>query len=383
MAGSLRPGPRTATRAAFVIAGMVSACWAPLVPFAKARLGVDDAQLGLLLLSFGVGSLFGVGLAGMLAARIGARPVVIAGGAGMCLFLPALALAGTPPMLVPALALFGASLGALDVAMNAHAVEVEAAAGVPLMSGFHALFSLGGIAGAGWMTLALSAQLTPLAATLAAAAAGAALVVIAAFGLLTTRPAAGHAPLLVLPSGLVIVIAALAATSFLAEGAVFDWSALLLVDRHVAAQADAGVGFIVFSIAMTAGRLTGDAVVARLGAPNVLRWGGVLAVAGFAVVLAAPWPAVAIGGFLLVGLGAANIVPVLFSAAGRQTSMPPTLAVAAATSTGYAGILAGPPLLGFVAHALGLPNAFWLLAGLVLIVPLLAGVATRRAQPSR
>ena len=174
-----------------------------------------------------------------------------------------------------------------------------------------------------------------------------------------------------------VVIAALAATMFLTEGAVFDWSALLLVDRGVAGRADAGVGFILFSIAMTAGRLSGDFVVRKLGGRRVLQWGGALAILGLALVLACPFAPLAVGGFLLVGLGAANVVPVLFSAAGRQTSMPPTLAVAAVTSTAYVGVLAGPPVLGFIAHAIGLPTAFWLLTGLLLIVPLLAGTATQ------
>jgi predicted MFS family arabinose efflux permease len=374
MTDAYRPGPRLATRLAFVVAGFTTACWAPLIPFAKARLDVNDAELGLLLLSFGIGSLIGVSAAGLLAARIGARPIVVAGGIGLCALLPALAVAGSPLSLGAPLFLFGASIGALDVAMNAHGVEVERAAGAPLMSGFHALFSLGGFAGAGWMTLALSVGLSPLIGTFAAALTALCLVAVGAAGLLRTRPAR-HERLLVWPTGLVVVIAVLAATMFLAEGAVFDWGALLIVDRRLAGAADAGLGYILFSIAMTAGRLSGDAIVRRLGALRVLRWGGALAVAGLVLVLLCPFAPAAIGGFLLIGLGAANVVPVLFSAAGRQTSMAPALAVAAVTSTAYAGVLTGPPLLGFIAHADGLPAAFWLVTGLLLLVPLLARLA--------
>lgn len=372
-----RPSPRLATRLAFVLAGFISACWSPLIPFAKGRLDVNDAQLGLLLLSFGVGSLLGVGVAGLFATRIGARPLVLAGGLGLCALLPVLSVAASPVTLGGALFLFGASIGALDVAMNAHGVEVEKAAGVPLMSGFHALFSLGGFAGAAWMTLSLRSNISALAATIAAALSGAGLIAWAATGLLKARPPDERAKLFVVPSGLVVVIAVLAAAMFLAEGAVFDWSALLIVDRGVANRADAGVGFILFSIAMTVGRLSGDRVVRRLGSRRVLQWGGGLAILGLVLVLACPFAPLAVGGFLLVGLGAANIVPVLFSAAGGQTSMPPTLAVAAVTSTAYIGVLAGPPVLGFVAHAVGLPAAFWLLTGLLLLVPLLAGTATK------
>ncbi|HEY5288584.1 MAG TPA: hypothetical protein VIJ59_00995, partial [Caulobacteraceae bacterium] len=228
------------------MAGLISGCWSPLIPFAKTRLDVNDAQLGLLLLSFGVGSLLGVSVAGFFATRIGARPIVLAGGLGLCVLLPALSVAESPVTLGSTLFLFGAFMGALDVAMNAHGVEVEKAAGVPLMSGFHALFSLGGFAGAAWMTLSLRSNVSALAATIVAALSGACLIASAAPGLLKARPPDPRVPLFVLPSGLVVVIAVLAESMFLAEGAVYDWSALLIVDRGVASRADAGVGFILF-----------------------------------------------------------------------------------------------------------------------------------------
>ncbi|HTX50057.1 MAG TPA: MFS transporter [Caulobacteraceae bacterium] len=368
--------PRLATRLAFAVAGFVTACWAPLVPFAKARLGVNDAQLGLLLLCAGVGSLIGVSVAGVLSARVGARPVVVCAGAGLCASLPALAASGSPPALGASLLVFGACLGALDVAMNAHGAQVEAAAGAPLMSGFHGLYSLGGAAGAGWTTFALRSHVSPQVSAIIAALAALGLVTVGAFGLNATRPEAPHR-LLVWPTGRVLLIAALAATMFLAEGAVFDWSALLLLERRLTSASEAGVGFMVFSIAMTAGRLVGDRVVRRFGGRGVVQGGALTAVSGFLIVLCCPLAPVAIGGFLLVGLGAANIVPVLFSAAGRQRNMAPTLAVAAVASTGYVGILAGPPTLGFIGHAVGLAAAFWLVTALLALVALAGGAATR------
>ena len=134
--------------------------------------------------------------------------------------------------------------------------------------------------------------------------------------------------------------------------------------------AQGGVGYMIFSVAMTAGRLAGDRVVRRLGEARILCWGGLLTAAGFAVVLTVPVAGIALAGFALVGLGASNIVPVLFSAAGRQTTMPAPLAIAAVTTTGYAGILAGPAGIGLVAQRIGLPGAFWLLAGLMILVTL-------------
>lgn len=352
------------------------AAWAPLAPFAKARTGVDDAAFGLLLLCLGVGSVVAMPVTGHLIGRFGSRPLVLLGGLGVGLLLPLLALAATPVALALALLLFGASLGSLDVAMNAHAVEVEAQSDQPLMSGFHALFSIGGFAGAGGLTLLLTQGLPPAAAGIAAAILTWTAIALAAQGLLRTR-SVDEAPGLAFPRGVVLLLALLAAVTFLAEGAVLDWGALLSARLGLTTPETSGVGYMLFSAAMTIGRLTGDRIVARLGPATVLCLGGGLAVLGFAALLLAPLPALALSGFLLIGLGAANIVPVLFSAAGRQTRMPAGAAVAAVTTIGYAGVLAGPAAIGFVAQATGLANAFWLLAALLLLVPLLAGRAVR------
>src|SRR5690606_13569190 len=143
-----RPATRTATRLAFLVAGFGMACWAPLVPFAKLRVGVEDGELGLLLLCIGLGSISAMIATGPISARLGSKPVIVAGGLALAATLPFLALAATPVALGAALFVFGGALGSIDVAMNIHAVEVERAAARPLMSGFHALFSIGGFAGA-------------------------------------------------------------------------------------------------------------------------------------------------------------------------------------------------------------------------------------------
>lgn len=168
----------------------------------------------------------------------------------------------------------------------------------------------------------------------------------------------------------------LAAITFLAEGALLDWSALLITDKGLVAAAQGGLGYLLFSIAMTAGRLGGDAIAARVGDRSTMFWGGLLAVAGFVMLLAAPIAGVAMAGFLLIGLGASNIVPVLFRRAGAQQAMPSALAVTLITITGYAGHLAGPAGMGFVARSVGLESAFWMLAALLGIVPLCARVVT-------
>ena len=371
-----RPATRLANRLAFLAAGFCVACWAPLIPFAKARLAVNDAQLGLLLLCVGVGSLLAMPITGLLSARIGSRSMILLGGVGMGVLLPVLAVGATPVVMGGALLLFGASLGTLDVAMNAHAVEVEAVAPQPLMSGFHAMYSVGGFAGAGAMTLLLSLAVAPLPAAIASGALTLAAVAWAAPSLLSTRHAAADAPFAI-PKGVVLLIAGLCAATFLVEGAMLDWGALLIAHRRLAPVTEGGLGYMLFSIAMTFGRFTGDAVIARLGPRRVLIGGALVAVAGFVALLATPGGPMALGGFLLIGLGAANLVPVLFSAAGRQRTMPPPMAIAAVTTTGYAGILAGPAMVGFVAQSIGLTAAFWLLAVLMCLPAIFARPATR------
>lgn len=370
-----RPETRLATRLAFLVAGFGLACWAPLVPFAKARLGVDDSVLGILLLCLGAGAVVAMLGAGVLGAKFGSKPIIIAGCLGIVLTLPMLAIATTPWTLGLVLLFFGAAVGSLDVAMNVHAVEVEKASDRPLMSGFHALFSIGGFGGSAVMTLLLSVRMEPFAATLLSSAFMLAATIIAWPRLLKTARAE-KAPLLVMPRGIILMLAGLAAIMFLVEGAILDWSALLITSQGIVEASRGGVGYMLFAIAMTAGRLGGDAVTDKFGDRAILIGGGITALAGFAILLLSSFPWIALAGFVLIGLGAANIVPVFFRLAGSQRVMPPALAIAAVTTTGYAGILVGPAGVGIVADLLGLPAAFWMLAVLLCLVPVCARLVT-------
>lgn len=366
------PLPRAAlaTRLAFLAAGFVMASWAPLIPFAKTQVGATEGVFGLLLLCLGLGSIVAMPLTGYLSARMGARPMILLGGYGLVALLPLLVLAPSVPVLALALAFFGAALGTIDVAMNVHAAEVETRAARPMMSGFHAMWSVGGILGAGGVTALLWIGATPLAAGLAASALALAMMAVATPRFL--RRAAGEPPKLALPRGPVLLLALLAAITFLVEGAVLDWGALLIVARSLMEPAGAGLGYMLFSVAMTIARLTGDRIVAALGQRLVLILGGLTAIAGIALTLAPGMTWVALLGFVLIGLGCANLVPVVFSLAARQPGMAPGLAVAAVTTTGYAGILLGPALVGFVAEISSLAMAFGCLALLMLAFPALA-----------
>ncbi len=349
----------------FFIAGFAVAAWAPLVPYAKARADLNDGLLGLLLLCFGVGAMLTMPLVGALAARFGCRRVIVAATILLILTLPCLATLASPILLAVALFGFGAAIGAIDVTMNIQAIIVERAAGRAMMSGFHALFSLGGIAGAAGFTALLVSGITPLAATLCVVG-GIALALVASVAHLLPYGSARGGPVFALPHGVVLLIGALCFIMFLTEGAVLDWSALFLSATREVDKAYAGLGYAAFALAMTLGRLTGDRIVQRFGGPAILLGGGICAATGFAIATLVPaWP-VALVGYALVGTGCANIVPVLFTSAGRQTVMPEHLAVPAITTFGYAGVLAGPAAIGFVAQATSLTAAFLIVALLLL-----------------
>jgi predicted MFS family arabinose efflux permease len=360
---------KLATRLAFVAAGFGVACWAPLVPFAKTRCHLGDGTMGLVLLLLGAGSIVAMPLAANLSARFSSKPIVLSGGVGLAVILPLLSIVSSPIALGAALFAFGAFLGSLDVAMNLHAVEVERASEQPLMSGFHALFSIGGFLGSGMVTALLSWGIAPGPSTILSSTILVSLILATLPRMLSKRERTKQ-PLFAIPRGVVLVIAVFAAISFLVEGALLDWSALLLVGEHLVSAAHGGLGYMLFSIAMTLSRFAGDGIVARFGNQIVLTFGGVTALLGMCGLLLAPVAWIGLVSFVFVGLGAANIVPILFRLAGTQHTMPKGLAVAALTTAGYAGMLAGPAVIGFLSKEIGLHSAFWFLAALLACVPI-------------
>jgi MFS family permease len=358
-----------ATRMAFGVAGLGNAVWAALVPFAKTRIDISDGALGLLLLCLGIGSIVTMPAAGALVARFGCRNVIIIAILVIVATLPFLATLSALPLLVVTLMLFGAGLGTLDIAMNIQAIIVERAGGRSMMAGFHGLFSLGGIAGAGGMAALLVAGASPLVASLCMSVGILTALAIGAAHLLPYG-ARNDGPAFAIPHGIVLFIGILCLVLFLAEGAVLDWSGVFLTSVRHLAPAYAGLGYAAFATTMTIGRLAGDRVVDRLGHKKIVLIGGLLAAAGFVLAATLPSWQMTMLGCTLIGAGCANIVPVLFSAVGRQNVMPENVAVPAITTLGYAGILAGPVCIGFIAHLSSLPTAFLILAAMLVAVSL-------------
>lgn len=354
-------------RLTFLMSGLCMGAWAPLVPYARTRAGVDDGALGLLLLCLGLGSLVMMPLAGIMNARKGCRFTMHVGIALVLLTLPMLATTHSFAGLMVALTVFGAGCGAVDVTMNVQGVMVERATGRSLMSGFHGLFSLGTIVSAAGMTALLWLGATPL---LASSAVMAALVafVLAAGRQMLGRSGEEGSPIFVRPNRKVLLLGTLCLLAFLAEGAILDWSAVFLTEERGVEHSIAGLGYATFAVMMALGRLSGDRIVLKLGSRVALIGGGLIVVLGFLmVVLITNWWLNLVG-FAVIGAGLANIAPVYLSLAGAQRAMPGELAIAAATSIGYLGILMGPALIGFLAHSTSLSVALLAVASSMIAV---------------
>ncbi len=374
MTTDVRPtASRCAVSALFFVNGAILASWVPYVPMVKQRLGIGDGLLGVVLLFMAIGALGALPFAGTLVGRLGSRTVSVGAGLGLCLSLPLPVLAPTPFLVALALLVFGALNSTLDVAMNAQAVEVEQRRGRALMSSFHAMFSVGGLAGALLSSVIAAAGVRATDHILAAALLGSVAILIARSALIAVAPS--PSPVFVRPTRGLLGLGVLALCALMAEGAIGDWSAVYLMDSRGASQSVAAAGFAAFSLAMAGGRFAGDHVARRLGAACLLRLSGVLATGGLLLALIVKEPVIAIAGFGLVGLGVANLIPVIFSAAGRAYAVAPGHGLAAVATTGYVGFLAGPPAIGLAAEVAGLPAAL----GIVALACAAVAIAARLA----
>lgn len=368
---------RWAARFLFFACGFLFATWGVHIPTVKAVYGLGVGAIGGLVLAAGVGSVLGLTQAGWLIARHGARRVawwgalVSAVAIALLLHMPSLVL------LWLLLGLFGMASGLLDVAMNADASELERQAGRPMMSAFHGMFSLGGMAGAGVGGLLIAAGIAPNAQLLAVAVVNILLVAWSVRQMVPLAPQPDTAPQgrFQLPRGRLALVGVLAALGFVVEGAMYDWSVLFLQTERAAPQQQAALAYASFSAAMAATRFVGDWLRARWSAVGLLRASACLAAVALALVLLSNSVPLALMGFALVGVGLANVVPVLFSAAAQVPGVSPAHGISAVASLGYCGFMVGPSIIGFVAHGSSLTLAL----GLVVLCALAQSALARRA----
>ena len=364
---------RTATFGVFGLNGFLLGMWIVNIPTIKDRTGVDQADLGLILLVLGAMAWVGMQLAGPAIDRFGSRPVVTGAAVALALALPAPAVATSGLQLVLALAVVGFFNGIVDVAQNAQAVVVERAYGRPIMSAFHALFSLGGLAaslvGGGLIALDVDVRATMTGAAVVG-------VVVA----LALRPSLIAAPAIAEDAGprarapwtsRVLLLGMLAFALLLGEGVAYDWSTIHLRDSLGSSETVAAFAYGAFSITMTLVRLVADRIVAAWGPAVYVSRAALVGAIGLLGAALAPNAELAIAAWAVFGIGLAGCVPQFFSAAGNVDPAASGTYLARVTSMGYVGLLAGPSDIGLLTHwipltaAFALPIAGCLAAGLL------------------
>lgn len=367
-----------ATRGIFFISGFAAASWAPLVPVLRERLNIGEDILGMLLLCMGAGAFMMMPIAGSLSARIGCRKFLTGASLIMVALLLALCKLSTIQTVIPTIIIFGAIMGGIDVVMNIQAIIVEKALKKRIMSGTHALWSIGGFIGAGlfgvWVGIL---GLTPFQSTLIAVVI--ILIILAKCSkYLLSYGGEKSSQLIAIPRGIVIFIGVVSLISFLVEGAIMDWSGVFLTVTKGFDISKAGAGFATFSAAMVLMRILGDGLVQALGQKLIVLGGCLISFSGFMLLIFSETQFLMYGGFFLIGIGSANIVPVFYSLLGKQKVMPVNMAVPAMSTLGYLGGLMGPATIGFVAHLTSLYISFGMLAALIILQIFLASYVYRQ-----
>lgn len=368
---------RWAVAAMFFINGFVTGSWAPQIPVFLTRLQISEFTLGLLILLFGVGALIAMPMSGFFMSRHGSRKVMLGFACIVVCALLLVVLAPNVPIAAAAMLVFGGSIGAMDVAMNANAVAVEKKLFRAVMSSSHGFWSLGGFAGGGVGGFAIQHYgHLPHAATVSVIAA--LILVVAARHVVTEdKPVAHEHHKFALPrTPTVYLVGLMALFAMVPEGAVLDWAALYMKQELGTDLATAGLAYALFSGAMALMRFAGDVVRNRFGAVATLRISSLIAASGMLVAAVSSWPALVIAAFAICGLGIANVVPIIFSAGGNQPGMASSVGMSIVTTMGYSGILLAPSAIGFAAeHAGGFSPVFITLSGLLLVVCLMGRLA--------
>ncbi|WP_235533624.1 MULTISPECIES: MFS transporter [unclassified Roseateles] len=373
-------GASIALRTQFFVLGVMFATWGVHVPTVKAYYGLGEQALALAMLAGGVGALLALAQAGRVVGRFGPAAVAATMGVLCCASVASLLTVPLYAALLVVMLAFGITGSLLDVSVNVEATEIERLSGRPLMSGFHGMFSLGGMAGAGLGSVAPALGLTAQGHLFLATGLGALAVLVASRAMLPVEPgAADEKRPLSIPRGPLLLLGVLASMGLIAEGAIYDWSVLFMKQERASEASTSALAFASFSGAMAVGRFGGDWVRARMPPTRLMRASGVLAAAGMVLALAVDSPVVALVGFAFVGLGLSNVVPVLFSAAAQVPGVAPAHGIAAVSGVGYLGMMAGPPLIGLIAEHSSLTIGLLVVVVFAVVMALSAKRAMRGA----
>ena len=342
----------------FFVNGLLYGNWTARLPAIQRFYDISNSMLGGLLFVMAVGAVIAMPFAGWLSTRFGSKTITQVGGILSCIIIPYLVF--TPNLIVVGAAFFslGLCVGATDVAMNGQAVFVERAYGKPIMSSFHAVFSIGMALGAGSGALFAKFEVALLDHLTLIAVLGGIACLGAAFYLIDDTPEEDGEKKkgggFVLPTKAILPLGIVAFCCMSGEGAMADWSAIYL--NKVVGQSEyfSAIGYGVFATAMTIGRVFGDYFTERIGKYKLLIYNSIFSVSGLAIVLLFATTGATLIGLFLVGLGLATIVPIVYSSAGNMKGIDPSVGIAMATTIGYTGFFVGPPTIGFLSDAYGL-----------------------------
>jgi MFS family permease len=369
----------TASRAifaTFLIHGILLGAWVTQIPLAKARLDTGLGAFGLALLSFAAGAVLAMPIAGALINRYGSAVVTLIAGIGFSLFIFGPSFAASIPLFVLGGAFLGACVGSMDVAMNAHGLGVEKALKRPVMSGYHGAFSVGaavGTIGGAWLLDRVGA-FSQLSIISILSILG--LFYCARYFLAADTDKGLSGSHFAWPTKATIGLGLLCFLALMIEGSVADWGALMLQERYAAAATTAAMAFGFYQCGMAVSRFAGDWLRATYGAVPMVVYSAVLTAVGTAAALYLPGLWTSLAAFTIAGIGVGNLAPVLFAGGGRLEPDAPGRGIAAVTSLGYAGFLAGPPLIGMVADVITLQHALMITAVAALVIAVFAkGVA--------
>lgn len=358
--------------AAFLIMSLFFGTWITRIPDIKLQAGLSEGELGMALLGMPIGALSIMAFMGPLIHRFGAGKVTWVSSMIYVIAMITPAFATNAVSLAGALLLVGISAGSMDVAMNAAAASIEQQLNKLIMSTSHAMFSFGGMVGAGVGSLAVGLGVSTVNHFFCTAII---LLVVTFFFMNPWLSITDHKDgsyKWAWPSRSLALLAFVGFCVLLSEGAIADWSAVYLRETLGGSSFIGGLGFAGFSLTMALGRFYGDVVIPKWGSANLVRYGGLLAGSALGVALLIGNPVVAISGFTLAGLGISCVVPVIFSAAAKIPGISSGAGIAAISSMGYVGFMAGPPAIGFVAETFGLSYGLGLVAALCLLFGLLA-----------
>jgi fucose permease len=371
---------RAATRLQFMALGVLTGTWGAHIPSLKARYAISEALLSMVLLAAAVGAVLSLFVAGRIVGRLGARSACAFAALAMSAMLGAALEFPGVATLLPAMLIFGASMSLFDVAINTEGSALESLGGRAIMSNLHGMFSVGGMIGAALASGLLGLGVAPRLQLFGVCSGVAVIAVIASRGMLETHGGGaeeGEKAHFAWPRGLLLIIGLLIFAGMTAEGVMYDWSVLYLKQEVGMPQAQAALGYAVFSAAMALARFGGEALRSRYPERALVRFGAGLAAVSMAVVLISAHGGVALIGFALAGAGLAPVAPILFNAATRVPGVSRAAAIASVTSIGYSGFMIGPPLIGSIATASSLTLAL----GVVVLAAALLAWGARWVPP--